>query len=183
MRYYIISFIFLSLFFSTKITAKENLVKSLKEGKKIILIRHALAPGNGDPSNFDINDCSTQRNLNLEGIKQSKEIGKFFETNKIKIDLVLSSEWCRCIDTANNAFKNYKTFDALNSFYSPKFQKNEKNQIIKLKKFIDEWNGNNNLILVTHYVVINSILGIGASSGEMIVIDKKYNLIGSIEFY
>ena len=174
---------FINIFAVNSAYSVDEVLTSLKEGGKIIFIRHALAPGNGDPENFDLNDCSTQRNLNLEGINQSKEIGKFFETNKIKIDLVLSSEWCRCIDTANNAFKNYKTFDALNSFYSPKFQKNEKNQIIKLKKFINEWNGNNNLILVTHYVVINSILGIGSGSGEMIVIDKKYNLIGSIEFY
>ena len=183
MRFYIISFIFLSLLFSSNVNSEENLIKTLKEGKKIIFIRHALAPGNGDPNNFNKNDCSTQRNLNLEGIHQSKKIGQFFKKNNIKIDLILSSEWCRCKDTAKNAFNDYKTFEALNSFYSPEFQKNEKKQVIEVKKFIDEWNGNNNLILVTHYVVINSILGIGTSSGEMVIVDKNFNILGSIDSY
>ena len=64
------------------------------------MIRHALAPGNGDPANFDLLDCSTQRNLNDVGILQSKEIGQFFSKNNIKIDDVYSSQWCRCKDTA-----------------------------------------------------------------------------------
>ena len=97
-------------------------MKSLEEGGKIIFIRHALAPGGGDPENFDIDDCSTQRNLNTDGIAQSKLIGKFFIKNKIKIDKILSSEWCRCKDTAKYAFKNYDTLSALNSFYSAIFK-------------------------------------------------------------
>ena len=75
---------------------EENLINTLKKGKNIIFIRHSLAPGNGDPSGFILSDCSTQRNLNKKGIIQSKKIGKFFEKNQIPIDLVLSSEWCRC---------------------------------------------------------------------------------------
>ena len=64
----------------------DKILKSLKEGKKLVFIRHAIAPGNGDPNNFDINDCSTQRNLNENGIEESKKIGLFFKNNKIKID-------------------------------------------------------------------------------------------------
>ena len=104
----------------------DKILKSLKEGKKLIFIRHAIAPGNGDPENFNIKDCSTQRNLSENGIKQSKKIGLFFKNNKIKIDKVLSSEWCRCKDTAKYAFKNFETFDALNSFYDERFAKNER---------------------------------------------------------
>mgnify|MGYP003317510061 CR=1 FL=1 len=92
---------------------------------KLIFIRHALAPGNGDPDNFDIFDCSTQRNLNSVGREQSIELGNFFDTNNISIDLVLSSEWCRCKETANLAFKKFETFNALNSFFSSKFEKNK----------------------------------------------------------
>ena len=110
--------------------ANKNIIKNLKKGGKIVFIRHAIAPGSGDPDNFKLNDCSTQRNLNYTGIRQSKKIGSFFSTNNIPIDLVLSSDWCRCKDTAKFAFKNFKTFNALNSFFSPRFQKNKENTFL-----------------------------------------------------
>ena len=69
----------------------DKILNLLSEGKKLIFIRHAIAPGNGDPNNFDINDCSTQRNLDENGIEESKKIGLFFRNNKIQIDKVLSS--------------------------------------------------------------------------------------------
>ena len=163
--------------------AGQELIETLKEGGKIIFIRHALAPGGGDPENFELNDCSTQRNLNQNGINQSKKIGKFFKINQISIDEVLSSEWCRCKDTAFYAFRDFKTFDALNSFFDERFAANEERQIIKLKKFISNWNSDKNLVLVTHYVVINSILGVGSGSGEIIITDKSLLLRGRIDKY
>ena len=172
--------LFLGLFtFKNNVYASDKILDSLNEGKKIIFIRQALAPGNGDPDNFNINDCTTQRNLSKNGIIQSKKIGLFFEKNKIKIDKVLSSEWCRCKDTAKIAFKNFETFNALNSFYDEKFASNEDMQIKNLKKYIKSWESDKNLILVTHFVVISSILNMGTSSGEMIISDKNYNIIGN----
>jgi phosphohistidine phosphatase SixA len=161
--------------------SNEKLITSLKEGGKLIFIRHAHAPGNGDPENFNLKDCSTQRNLSLEGINQSKKIGLFFTRNKIKIDKVLSSEWCRCKDTAKYAFNDYKTFDALNSFYNVRFAKNKSKQIKDLKKYISSWNSKKNLVLITHFVVISETLSVGSASGEMIVSDKNFNIISSIE--
>ena len=161
--------------------SNEKLITSLKEGGKLIFIRHAHAPGNGDPENFNLKDCSTQRNLNREGINQSKKIGLFFTQNKIKIDKVLSSEWCRCKDTAKYAFNDYKTFDALNSFYDARFTKNKDRQIKDLKKYILSWNSKKNLVLVTHFVVISETLNVGSASGEIIVSDKNFNIISSIE--
>ena len=161
--------------------SNENILKSLEDGKKLVFIRHAIAPGNGDPNNFDINDCSTQRNLNEIGIEESKKIGLFFKNNKIKIDKVLSSQWCRCKDTAKYAFKNFETFNALNSFYDEKFATNEAKQIKDLKNYIKKWNEDKNLVLITHFVVISSILNTGSSSGEIIISDKKFNIIGSID--
>ena len=166
--------------FSNNALSDDRILNSLKEGKKLIFIRHAIAPGNGDPNNFNIKDCSTQRNLNKNGIKQSKKIGLFFKKNKIKIDKILSSEWCRCIDTAKYAFENFETFDALNSFYDEKFAANETRQINDLKKYIKNWDRDKNLVFVTHYVVISSILNTGSSSGEIIISDKNFNIIGSI---
>tara|TARA_B100000424_G_scaffold212040_1_gene169495 strand:- start:510 stop:1052 length:543 start_codon:yes stop_codon:yes gene_type:complete len=161
--------------------SNENIVKFLKEGKKIVFIRHALAPGNGDPNNFDIKDCSTQRNLNDEGRAQSKRIRNFFEKNNIKIDRVLSSEWCRCKDTAKIAFGKFETFSALNSFYETRFSKNKSKQMKDLREYISKWESDSNLIIVTHYVVILDILDRGTSSGEMIISDKNLNIISNFE--
>ena len=160
--------------------ASENLISALQDGKKIVFIRHALAPGNGDPENFILGDCSTQRNLNDRGREQSRNIGNFFRNKNISIDKVLSSEWCRCEETARLAFDNFETFDALNSFYDERFAMNRSKQLKNLKVFINKWNSDSNLVIVTHYVVISALLNRGTSSGEMIVTDKKLNIIGNI---
>ena len=172
---------FINIFVVNSAYSEEEVLTSLKEGGKIIFIRHALAPGNGDPENFDLNDCSTQRNLNQRGIEQSKFIGSIFNKNQIKIENVYSSEWCRCIDTAKFAFKTYQTFSALNSFYDIRFEANEERQITQLKEFINQWKGNENIIFITHFVVISSMLNIGTSSGEIVITDKNLNIIGSID--
>ena len=162
--------IFISLTSSVKADSTINLINELH-----------YAPGSGDPDNFDKKDCSTQRNLNFQGIKQSKDIGNFFLKYKVKIDQVFSSEWCRCKDTAKYAFNKFQTFDALNSFYQAKFEKNKDKQIKDLKNFINNWNSDKNLIFVTHYVVISELLGIGVRSGEIIVSNKELSIIGRIE--
>ena len=181
MKYiYIFLIFFVSLINSNQVNADDNLILSLKEGGKIIFIRHALAPGNGDPENFNIYDCSTQRNLDQKGIQQAKKIGNFFKSNNISIENVYSSEWCRCKDTANYAFSKFKTFDALNSFYDEKFQINKDKQITDLKIYIKNWNGNKNLVFITHYVVISELFNQGAESGEIIISNKNYQILGSI---
>ena len=172
--------ILLLFLLSNEVCANDNLISALQDGKKIIFIRHALAPGNGDPENFILEDCSTQRNLNERGREQSKNIGNFFRNKNISVDKVLSSEWCRCKDTARLAFDNFETFDALNSFYDERFAMNRSNQLKNLKVFINKWNSDSNLVIVTHYVVISALLNRGTSSGEMIVTDKKLNIIGNI---
>ena len=127
---------FINIFAVNSAYPVEEVLTSLKEGGKIIFIRHALAPGNGDPENFDINNCETQRNLSQSGRLQSKKIGNFFKENDIPIKLVISSEWCRCKETALIAFKNYETENFLNSFYSAKFAKNRKMQMKNLKDYV-----------------------------------------------
>ena len=128
--------IFISLTTPIKADLNKNLLNQLEDGGKLIFIRHAYAPGGGDPDNFNLNDCSTQRNLNNEGREQAKYIGEFFKKNKIKIDKVLSSEWCRCKETAKIAFKNFSTISFLNSFYSSKYAKNREKQILMLNNYV-----------------------------------------------
>ena len=160
--------------------ANSEVITALQEGGKLVFIRHALAPGGGDPKNFDLDDCSTQRNLDSNGISQAKKIGKFFKDNNIKIDQVFSSEWCRTQDTAKNAFKNYKTFNVLNSFFSSKFAKNKSRQIQNLKAFVKKWDSKKNIVFITHYVVILEVLNTTVSSGEIVVADKNYKVIGTL---
>jgi phosphohistidine phosphatase SixA len=167
----------ISLNISFKVISENEFQNILKEGKKLIFIRHAYAPGSGDPDGFEISDCASQRNLSIEGINQSKKIGQFFIKNDVLIDKVLSSEWCRCKQTAEYAFNVYETKSFLNSFFSQKFTQNKNKQIKELKKYVKEWNGENNLIFVTHYIVISEVLNLSALSGEIIVSDKNFNVL------
>ena len=171
--------IFLLIYFNTSLIANSNedLQNILSESGKLIFIRHAYAPGSGDPNNFDILNCTSQRNLNNAGIEQAKNIGKFFLKNNIESNIVLSSEWCRCKQTAKHAFKKYETKIFLNSFYGKKFAHKKSNQINELKNYIKKWDGKSNLIFVTHYVVILEILNLPVSSGEIVVVDKDFNII------
>ena len=134
--------IFITLSTSIKADLNKNLIDQLEKGEKLIFIRHAYAPGSGDPNNFNLNDCSTQRNLSNIGRKQAQNIGAFFRKNKIKIDKVLSSEWCRCKETAKIAFVNYSTNSFLNSFYSSKYAKNKDKQIKELNNYIKKYESN-----------------------------------------
>ena len=181
----IVPLVVFSLIFSLflfNIQANEINWKPAQEGNKIILIRHALAPVGGDPVGFNINDCKTQRNLNQTGIKQSKKIGELFKKNYIPIDQVLSSQWCRCKDTAKYAFKKFKEFSALNSTFSAPYNENETRQVKEIEKYLMNWKGEGkNLILVTHYSIITAITNAAPSSGEIVIADKNLNVIGTIK--
>ncbi len=180
LKYFLIIFIFLNS--PIKADSNEVMISELQKGGKLIFIRHAYAPGGGDPTNFDINNCETQRNLNGKGINQSKKIGKLFKKNKIPVDQVLSSQWCRCKDTAKYAFGKYKEFTALNSTFQSPYNKNEGRQLKELYNFVKKWNGNGkNLVLITHYSIITAVTNAVPSSGEIVVADKNFKVLGTIQ--
>jgi len=173
--------IFITINSPVKADLNQNSINKLKKGGKLIFIRHAYAPGGGDPINFDINECNTQRNLNNSGRNQADKIGSLFKDNNISTDKVYSSEWCRCKETALIAFNEFETKKFLNSFFSSKFAQNKNSQIKSFKKFIKSWDGKKNLIFVTHYVFISEILDYAPSSGEIIISDKDLKVIDTIE--
>ena len=103
---------------------------------------------------------------------------------KVKINQVLSSQWCRCKDTAKYAFGNFKEFSALNSTYTPPHDQNEKQQIKELKKYVNNWNGKGgNLVLVTHYVIILAITGETTRSGELVITDKNFKVLSTVNTF
>ena len=177
----LIVYLFLFLF-TSQLNASNQAWNLAQEGDKIILIRHSLAPGGGDPPGFKINDCKTQRNLNRTGINQSKKIGKLFKKNKVSVDQVLSSQWCRCKDTAKYAFGNFKEFTALNSTFQSPYNKKEGKQLKELYEFIKKWDGKGkNLVLITHYSIITAVTNAVPSSGEIVITDKNFKVLGTIQ--
>ena len=162
--------------------ANQKELELLNQGGKIIFIRHAYAPGVGDPSNFSLEDCKTQRNLNQQGIEQSILLGKIFQENNISFDKVFSSQWCRCKDTAQYAFGDYQELKLLNSTFSHKYQKHHSRQMKELKKLIFNLEvDHGNIIFITHYVIIGGILDYYPNSGEMVIADKSLKVLGSIK--
>ena len=115
----------------------------------VIFLRHALAPGVGDPENFMKEDCSTQRNLNDKGRLQARLIGNYLRSTNLKFSQILTSEWCRCIDTAKELnLGQWTTFSGLNSF----FQVNEKKDQVmnKLQKKLGSLGYSDLALFVTH---------------------------------
>jgi broad specificity phosphatase PhoE len=150
----------------------KNIIDGVKSGKYIVLMRHALAPGGGDPQNFDVNNCETQRNLSAEGRNQAKRIGELLKDNGVVNAAVYSSQWCRCMDTAS--LLNYGEVEALkelNSFFQEREREQEQTQGLKqwLVESINQ--GEAAIILVTHQVNITALTGIFPSSGEMVIIE------------
>ena len=134
----------------------------------VIFLRHALAPGVGDPENFIKEDCSTQRNLNNKGRLQARLIGNYLRSTNLKFSQILTSEWCRCIDTAKELnLGQWTTFSGLNSFFQV-YEK--KDQVInKLRKKLDSLGYSDLALFVTHQVVISEQTGIVPRSGEMVL--------------
>ena len=131
-------------------------------------MRHALAPGFGDPHNFIKEDCRTQRNLNNKGRLQARFIGNYLKASEIKFSEILTSEWCRCIDTTEELnLGKWETFSGLNSF----FQGHEKKDQVmnKLQKKLDSSDNSDLVLFVTHQVVITEQTGVAPSSGEMVL--------------
>ena len=161
--------IFITLLLVTETFARSELEIIKKNiSANVIFLRHALAPGVGDPENFMKEDCSTQRNLNDKGRLQARLIGNYLRSTNLKFSQILTSEWCRCIDTAKELnLGQWTTFSGLNSFFQV-YEK--KDQVMnKLQKKLDSLGYSDLALFVTHQVVISEQTGIVPRSGEMVL--------------
>lgn len=164
----------------------DDLIEQIKSGGHILMIRHAYAPGSGDPANFKIGDCATQRNLNNRGRTQAAAIGEWLRSKGIKDAKVYSSQWCRCKETATLLGLGPVTeLPALNSFYG--MPQHREPNIRALRSFIVNLPADGGLIIfATHFVTILEISGEGVSPGEGVVLKLKeggaYDVLGRLSF-
>ena len=138
----------------------------------VVLLRHAIAPGTGDPANFQLDDCSTQRNLSEAGRQQARDIGKAFRDRNIPVTEVLSSQWCRCLETAELMdIAPVEPFPPLNSFFRDR--STAETQTAQVKDYIAASEGSGVIIMVTHQVNITALSDIFPPSGSAVVIQPR----------
>jgi phosphohistidine phosphatase SixA len=158
--------------------------QSLRDGNHFALLRHALAPGTGDPAAFALDDCATQRNITDDGRAQARRIGDRLRKTGITAVKIYTSQWCRCRETAKLLkLGTAPGLPALNSFFEH-FDRAE-HQTKRLKQWIAKQPLTGPLILVTHQVNISALTNTYASSGEMVIVrrapDGVLSVVGTIK--
>jgi phosphohistidine phosphatase SixA len=144
--------------------------EALESPTAIALMRHALAPGTGDPANFDVDDCSTQRNLDDRGREQARRIGAALRERGVVFDGIWTSQWCRCRETAQLLDMGaVREVPPLNSFFGRRGHEEAQTQAtLDLLAGIDDAR----LMLVTHQVNITALTGVFPRSGEIVVAER-----------
>jgi len=165
--------------------ASEAAWQALRGGGVVALLRHARAPGVGDPAGFRLEDCATQRNLSAEGRDQARRIGEAFRAQGVAVARVLSSRWCRALDTARLAFGTVEPFPPLDSFFSEREQAPQQTQ--QVHQTVAEWGGRAGVLaLVTHQVNITALTRLNPAEGEVIVLrpapGRGFEVVGSVRF-
>jgi phosphohistidine phosphatase SixA len=165
----IASFLALLILSTLPVSAAEDAWQIWKSDGVHALMRHAIAPGTGDPANFTLGDCSTQRNLNETGREQARNTGNVIRSKGIQISSVMTSQWCRCVDTARLLDVGPVAEEpALNSFFRDR--STEPTQTRKIKQLLAGLADGEKRLLVTHQVNITALTGIFPRSGEIILI-------------
>jgi broad specificity phosphatase PhoE len=142
---------------------------ALVKGGHVVLIRHGNAPPGygGDPPGFKIDDCKTQRNLDEQGREEARALGVAFRDHAVRVDRILSSPWCRCLDTARlMAIGTVETSWAL----VPDREPNVPVRLRELQELVATWRGPGTLVLVTHGFTVRALLGFLPIQGETVVL-------------
>jgi len=161
-------------------------LKALAAGGHIVMVRHGLTtPGAGDPAGFKLDDCKTQRNLIDEGREESRKLGRLLRDRKIVIDRVRSSEWCRCVETAELiGMGKVETYSPLNNLFGR--PQNREPQEKELRPLIAGWKGPGNLLLVTHGANMGAMMQINPETAAGVVLapapgsDAGFKVVGRI---
>jgi broad specificity phosphatase PhoE len=149
--------------------ASEPLWSLLARGGHVVLIRHTITtPGVGDPDGMRLDDCGTQRNLTDEGRRHAQRIGEAFRARAVAVERVLSSPWCRCLETARLAFGAAEVSRPLANLFGR--AENRSRQIGELTPLVAERPGTGTLVLVSHGSTIQALTGVMPGTGEIVVL-------------
>lgn len=152
--------------------ADEALRNAVRGGGHVLFIRHALTtPGVGDPPGFELAECATQRNLSAEGRTQARQLGQALAERKVPIGEVLSSPWCRCIETAQLAFGRAQIWNALANLHGRPGEADK--QVRALRPRITAHAGKDNLVLVSHGSTALALTGEHPAMGELLVLKPQ----------
>jgi phosphohistidine phosphatase SixA len=154
----------------------DKTIALLKTGGHVILMRHGqTVPGAGDPQGFTFGDCATQRNLSDSGREDARRFGEALRKNGIAVGRVLSSPWCRCIDTARLALPDAPVEEdaSLSSFFAVRDPAQRQDAMAKMRTTIAAWAGPENLLMVSHQQTISALAGEHLSQGAMLILKPK----------
>lgn len=152
--------------------ADEALWRLLEGGGQVVLLRHATTePAVGDPPGFRLDDCATQRNLTDAGRAEARRIGAAFATRAIPVARVLSSRWCRCLETARLAFGSGEPWEPLSSLFADRTRQAE--QTRAFRTLAGEKRTGGNLVLVTHGANIMAFVGANPAMGGMVIVTPQ----------
>ena len=158
-----------ALFLPPAPTAADTRFARLSQPSIVAILRHAHAPGTGDSARFTLDNCTTQRNLDVRGRKQAREIGVAIRAAGVTVDRVLTSQWCRCRDTTRLLdLSPVEDLLALNSFFRNADRADP--QTTELRQFLFGLPAGETVVLVTHYVNIRALTGRGGASGEVFLL-------------
>lgn len=149
-----------------------ELWNALRSGGHAALLRHAIAPGTGDPPEFALGDCGTQRNLSQTGRDQATRIGERFRANGIEAAAVYTSQWCRCMETAELLdLGPVHELPSLNSFFRQSSRRDP--QTRELRDWLAKQDLAIPLVLVSHQVNITELTNVFPASGELVVFRRS----------
>ena len=160
---------------ATAAPATADIWQELRTGRGyVVLLRHALAPGTGDPAGFRLGDCSTQRNLSAEGRRQAIAIGAQWRRERMPVDRVLTSRWCRARDTARLlAIGTVTAYPALDSSFTVS-DAIAAQRAAQVRGLITRHRGERGvLVLVGHQVNITDVTGVVPASGQAVVVKAR----------
>jgi phosphohistidine phosphatase SixA len=142
---------------------------ALVKGGHVAVIRHGNAPPGygGDPPGFKIDDCKTQRNLDELGREQARALGEAFRNHGVRVDRILSSPWCRCLETAR--LMAVGPVDASWALV-PDREPSVRVRLLELKEIVSAWRGPGTLVLVTHAFTVRALMGFLPIQGEIVVL-------------
>jgi broad specificity phosphatase PhoE len=144
----------------------------LERGGQVVLIRHAVTtPGVGDPAGMRLDDCATQRNLSDDGRRDARRLGETFRARRIAVDRVLSSPWCRCLETARLAFGTAAPWPPLGNLFGRSEARDE--HVRQLRTLVGEPRTGGNIVVVSHGSTISALTGVSLGTAESLVVTPQ----------